>query len=197
MENLLLEYKQTKKETVAILEKIKAEIAQIESKIEGLSKRSVATKFKLREEIKQLENDKSIISSWISNLDYSIRWMSTGRKPGSVRGVERRAAYEREKPFDPIIMQRYFRSNQPEYPWDTRKSYESLLSIDEHEVLDYVMKPLTEREREVYTLARGKCKSQYEIADMLYLSRNTVKTILKRAECKIQKALASYKEMNM
>ncbi|AMW99320.1 sigma factor-like helix-turn-helix DNA-binding protein [Rummeliibacillus stabekisii] len=197
MEELLHEYRQTKKETVAMLDQIKEKINQINESLEGLSRRSVAKKNKLNEKKKQLENDKTIISSWISNLDYSIKWMSTGRKPGSLRGAERRAAYEREKPFDPIIMQHYFRSNQPEYPWDTRTMHESLLSVDEHQILDYVLRPLTEREREVYTLARGKCKSQYEIAEMLFITRNTVKTILRRAECKIQKALAEYKEMNM
>lgn len=196
LDDLLQEYKQTKRETVAMLDHIKNQINQIDESITGLSRRSVATKVKLQEKKKQLVQDRTIISGWISNLEYSIKWMSTGRKPGSTRGAERRAAYEREKPFDPIIMQHYFRSNQPEYPWDSRTTYESLLSIDEHQVLDYVMRPLSKREREIYMLARGKCKSQYEIAEMLYLSRSTVKTLLKRAECKIQKALTEYKELN-
>ena len=194
MENLLFEYRQTKKETVVLLESIKEEIALLRGKIDELPRRCIAKKLKLREQIKQLENEKSIVSSWISNLDYSIRWMNSGMRPGSTRGAERRAAYEREKPFDPMVMQRYFRSTQPEYPWDNQRSFENIIDTDERELIEYAMQDLTEKEKEIYMLARGKCMSQYKIADMFYVSRNTIKTTLSRAQRKISKRITTYNE---
>ncbi|SHL24869.1 hypothetical protein SAMN04487918_1011863 [Bacillus sp. bc15] len=50
------------------------------------------------------------------------------KQPGKKRGIERRAAYEREKPCDPLLMQRYVRSiEMPVHEWDS-ETKESVIS---------------------------------------------------------------------
>ncbi|WCF10168.1 hypothetical protein NDS46_10100 [Paenibacillus thiaminolyticus] len=58
-------------------------------------------------EIATLESDMSFLSSMISDREYDIEWMETGRRPGNKRGIERRAAYQRERPVDPLKLQAY------------------------------------------------------------------------------------------
>lgn len=56
------------------------------------------------------EEDVKILTDMISDITYSLEWMKKARRPGNRRGVERLAAYQRERACDPLLMQRYFRS---------------------------------------------------------------------------------------
>ncbi|MCQ6512965.1 hypothetical protein NPN18_24675, partial [Vibrio parahaemolyticus] len=62
---------------------------------------------------KASDEDKEVIRGMISDLEFAIEWMETGRRPGNRRGIERIAAYQREKPFDLLLMQKFFRSSEP------------------------------------------------------------------------------------
>lgn len=53
------------------------------------------------------ETEKNYLSEMISDVEYVIEWLETGRRPESKRGIERRAAYQREKLIDPIRMQAF------------------------------------------------------------------------------------------
>lgn len=191
MEDLLLEYKQTKEMTNEKINLLKAKIEELEEKLPTKSEEKNA---EIKGEISKLEAEKSLYSSCKSDLNYAIYWMEHGHSPGITRGIERRAAYEREYSFDPLMMQRYFRSRQPEFPWETTAT-ESLVDADEKEVIEFALQNLTEKEREIYLLFTGKCMTQYKIADMLYVTRNTVKTTLARAKRKIKSNIAKYKEL--
>lgn len=170
---------------------LKAKIEELEEKLPTKSEEKNA---EIKGEISKLEAEKSLYSSCKSDLNYAIYWMEHGHSPGITRGIERRAAYEREYSFDPLMMQRYFRSRQPEFPWETTAT-ESLVDADEKEVIEFALQNLTEKEREIYLLFTGKCMTQYKIADMLYVTRNTVKTTLARAKRKIKSNIAKYKEL--
>lgn len=199
MKDLLLEYKKTKEITIEKINKIKESISILEKEFKVANKKK---KEHIKKQIQQLEYDKKLYSSCKSDLDYTISWIEKGRAPGSKRGIERRAAYERERSFDPLLMQRYFRSNQPEYPWEMSdylgydKPVESLVDQDEKELIEFALQGLTANEREMYMLFAGKSLSQYKIADMLYVTRNTVKTTLARAKRKIQSNVKKYKQEN-
>lgn len=41
-------------------------------------------------------DDKKVISGMVSDCEFAIEWLSTGRRPGNKRGIERRAGYERD-----------------------------------------------------------------------------------------------------
>lgn len=131
------------------------------------------------------EKDISIINGMISDINYALEWMRTAKQPGKTRGIERRAAYEREKPCDPLLMQRYVRSTvMPVYEWDM-EAKESVISEWDRTQLEDALSTLTDREKEIYVMSRGHGLTQDKISSYLKLSRNTVKTYLERADKKI------------
>jgi positive control factor len=135
-----------------------------------------------------IEEDKKIVAGMITDLEFAIEWMTTGRRPGNRRGIERRAAYQREKPFDPLLMQKFFRSNEPVYEWDDHEKEDVITSWDRERIED-ALSVLTDREREVYLMSRGYCLTYNEIANYLCISSSSVQTMIERAEKKIQKRI--------
>ncbi len=114
---------------------------------------------------------------YISNVNYAIEWMHTGRQPGNKRGVERRAAYQRNKLVDPLVLQAF--SNQ----YNSRSS--STLDPDKAFQLEQALQMLSPQERDVYTMAHGHGVKQEDIASMMGISRNSVKTMIDRAHKKV------------
>lgn len=140
------------------------------------------------------EEDKRTLASMESDLRYSLQWMRTARRPGSRRGVERLAAYQREKPFDPILVQQYFyslnryeRTSLQYDPYNMIDAKHNMISQSDKEKLEDALSCLTRLERDVYLMARGNCIPRGEIACLLGVKKGTVNKILKRADDKIQK----------
>jgi positive control factor len=135
---------------------------------------------------KASDRDKSLLNGMISDLQYTIEWMEKGRQPGNKRGIERLAAYQRERPFDPLLMQRFFRSRDETYAWEEAEN-ESVISSAEQEMIEDALSVLTAKEREVYLMSRGHCLSYSQIANYLCISSSSVQTMIERAEKKIAK----------
>jgi positive control factor len=132
------------------------------------------------------DRDKSILNAMIRDLEYAIEWMETGRQPGSKRGVERLAAYQRERPFDPLLMQSFFRSQNESYQWEDHEK-ENIVTSTDRERIEDALSVLTEKEKEVYLMSRGHCLSYSQIANYLCISSSSVQTMIERAEKKISK----------
>ncbi|MFC7783331.1 sigma-70 family RNA polymerase sigma factor [Rossellomorea sp. GCM10028870] len=132
------------------------------------------------------QRDKSILIGIVRDLQYAIEWMEAGRQPGTKRGVERLAAYQRERPFDPLIMQRYFRSNEVIYPWNNDNK-DNTVSSEERERIEDALSVLTAKEKEVYLMSRGHCLTYSQIANYLCISSSSVQTMIERAEKKVSK----------
>lgn len=188
IEELIGQYKQTLRDTNDKIESLKREIDPYKEIYEDERKSK-----KKREHAKATVSDSlhelGIYRSIKSSLEYSLRWMEKGHSPENRRGIERLAAYQIEKPIDPLLMQRYFRSHQPEFPWET-DTKENVITRSEKELLDKATKTLTKKELEVLLLFKGKSFSQYKIAEMLDISRNSVKTMIRRANKKINAILS-------
>ncbi|EJP81398.1 sigma-70 family RNA polymerase sigma factor [Bacillus cereus] len=136
------------------------------------------------------EKDVEIISEMITDIEYSLEWMCTAKKPGNRRGIERRAAYQREKPCDPLLMQRFVRSTvMPVYKWDT-EAKESVISEWDRIQLEDALSTLTEREKEIYVMSRGHGFTQDKISNYFNIKRTTVQVYLKRADKKIGERLS-------
>jgi RNA polymerase sigma-70 factor (ECF subfamily) len=136
--------------------------------------------------------EEDIIKGIISDLEYTIEWMKSGRRPGNKRGIERRAAYQRERPMDPLIIQRYFRStNEGIYKWDNHVE-EDVISISDRLRIDQALTVLTEKEKEIYLMSRGHCLSYSQIARYLCVSRSSVQSTIERAENKLCSSLFSF-----
>lgn len=131
--------------------------------------------------------DGPLIGGMISDLQYAIDWMKSGRRPGTRRGVERLAAYQRERPMDPLVMQSYVSSAQGDPYKMIDEEPVHHLTRDEKERLEDALSVLTKKEREVYLMSRGFCLSYAEIANYLCVSRSAVQDTVERAEKKIAK----------
>lgn len=134
-----------------------------------------------------------LFSEMQGDIEFAITWMKTGHAPGNVRGIERRSVYQNTKPVDPLLIQRYFRSTQTSGAWDT-EAKEYVVTPSEKQVIDKAMAALTDRELEVFLMYKGKNMSQYEIARILNISRNSVKSTLTRANKKVSNILLEEKE---
>ncbi|MGF6356149.1 DNA-directed RNA polymerase specialized sigma24 family protein [Paenibacillus sp. 4624] len=128
-------------------------------------------------------DDKKIISDIISECEFVEEWLSTGRRPGNKRGVERLAAYQREVLVDPLKMQAYVSNSKAGSP--------SNLTDWQRFQIEDALSRLSDRERECYVLAHGECFSHSTIADMLYITKDSVTEYIDRAQKKISKDLES------
>ncbi len=71
--------------------------------MQDLIKQYNTTLRQLREAQKDAkEEDVKILTDMISDISYSLEWMKKARRPGNCRGVERLAAYQRERTCDPL-----------------------------------------------------------------------------------------------
>jgi positive control factor len=175
MKDLIKEYEETLKETrkqIAALDKVLRPLQNVY--------RDKSLPLETRREAKELAaphiHDKSIATSIEDSLKYAIEWMKTARQPGTRRGVENLAAYQREVSVDPSYFE-YVESQS----WEDNRELEQL----DRERLDYIFSKLTKREAEIFILLKGKGHSQYYAAELLGISRGALQTIYKRAQSKI------------
>lgn len=190
---LLEEYRATLRDTKDILEVLIGKLEPYRSIYEN-EKLSEDVREAAKESASPILDDLAVVRSWASNIEYCVSWLRTGRRPGSVRGIERRAAYEREKSFDPLVMQRFFRSDENLYHWDGEQK-ENVISSSDKERIEKALSVLTEREKEIYLMAKGNSMSHAKIAAILHLkSRGAVYNTLLRADKKIQKYLREKKK---
>jgi len=147
------------------------------------------------------EVDRSILSGMEDSLQFCIKWMETGRMPGSRRGVERRAAYQREFPADP---QRFpfdrFTAYDPfadgdyqiVYGGSTMINVKAEKEIDEEDLetirlfIDDILSCLSERESEVFEMRYADGMEYHEIAEELGINVGTVYNLLDRANRKLE-----------
>lgn len=125
-----------------------------------------------------VERERLLLGRMVSDLRYAIQWMAAGRQPEVVRGMERRAAYQREVLTDPHHFD-MFKHDQL-----FRKEGSSLSTQQIKQVKD-VLRLFSPREKEVYLMSRGQGISFAEIASLLGISRGAVGEFIRRAEKKI------------
>ncbi len=160
MQDLLQEYKQTRKTLERAREAYRASEKVLDD--QAIARRQ-------------------LLGEMIGDVEYVIEWLETGRRPGNKRGIERLAAYQREKPMDPIRMQAFVAKS-------TAGSPANLTEWQRQQIEDALCE-LSERERECYVLAHGECFSHAEIARMLKITKSSVDTHIKRAQQKISDRL--------
>jgi RNA polymerase sigma-70 factor (ECF subfamily) len=129
---------------------------------------------------KGAEADKQTIGEMISDCNYTLEWLETGRRPGNRRGIERRAAYQRERPVDPIVLQTYIRP-------ETRHT--ATVSEEDRQRIENILGRLTPRERECYVMVIGSGLSYAEAAELVGVAKGSVQSFVDSAKKKIQKIL--------
>ena len=132
-----------------------------------------------KQSIKNLRTAKVIpveCSSMISDANFAIEIMETGKVPGSTWRSGRIRKDEREISVDPAQMAKYIANTIP-----TDSAPEAVLDL-----LDTLMTNLTERERYAFDLVRGRGYSFAQAGTIMGCNKGSVQNFVSRAEKKIQ-----------
>ncbi|WP_046178842.1 sigma factor-like helix-turn-helix DNA-binding protein [Domibacillus tundrae] len=121
------------------------------------------------------ERDKKIIGGMISEMEFTIQWLVSGRNPGQLKGAERTGVYAT---VDPKILEAIVPNQE--------QMEERVITKEEKAMLEEMLSPLTKRERDVFTLIRAEGHSHDKTAVLLGITKSSVQTFLNRAEKKIQ-----------
>ncbi len=113
--------------------------------------------------------------SMLSDTQFAIEIMETGRIPGTKWQVSRYSKERREVLVDPMLMARYVGNREP-----VESAPEWMVGL-----LDRVMGGLTEREKEAFKLVRGQCYSFSQAAKLMGCNKGSVQNFVARAEKKI------------
>lgn len=130
-----------------------------------------------RVQLKSIEQDKSLINSMISDMDYSLEWMRRGRRPENRRGIDRRAAYQRSILMDMDLFPFIEEETDPKVHITEEKR---------KQILDILIE-LSDRERHCYLLHMANGMTISQIKAELGVGRSTVQTYINRAKEKIKK----------
>ncbi|GGG32858.1 hypothetical protein GCM10007425_29390 [Lysinibacillus alkalisoli] len=169
MLDMLSSYHETKKRTKELKH-------QLEEKRETMKDN--------RSETASLDNEISIVNSMLSDIEYTIAWLTSGRQPGAMRGIERQAAYKREVPFDSkwldVMIEQGTIIHELEKPDGEVEEMKEQLVAD-------LKKCLTSTQQDVFIMvAQGLERSN--IAKVLGISRQAVHETIVRGKRNIKEA---------
>jgi positive control factor len=181
MRLLILEYKQSLRLVRKHREKLKADIKKLEKQLKHAS---IKEKEYIRQQIAVLKRDESLLSSMEGDLLYSIEWMTTARRPGNRRGAERLSIEQRTVTLPGDFFNNIAYVEQEENELDEEKQ----------RLLEELTWDLTEREKDVFSLAKGEGFTLEYISELLGISKGTANKALYRAEKKIEKNLKNLLE---
>lgn len=118
-------------------------------------------------------------SSMVSDTQFAIEIMETGKIPGAKWSVARWSKEDREVPVDPQQMARYVQNREP---IQTAPGWKVKL-------LKKLMSSLTEREKNAYQLVRGQGYSFAQAGRAMGCKKGSVQIFVRRAEKKINLVL--------
>ncbi|MFT9116570.1 MAG: sigma factor-like helix-turn-helix DNA-binding protein [Sporolactobacillus sp.] len=122
------------------------------------------------------DEDKPIIGGMISDLEYAIRWMETGRDPERWHmDAERTRVYM----TDPAVI------DAVQHDVLNKDPHGPISQVDRERIEDSLCE-LTRREKEVYILAKVELFSYGEIAELLEMSKGSVQSYMDRSINKIE-----------
>ncbi|QPA33418.1 sigma-70 family RNA polymerase sigma factor [Thermaerobacillus caldiproteolyticus] len=181
MRRLILEYKQSLRLVRKQKEKVKADINKLEKQAK---KAGLFKKEQIKQQIAVLERDKKLLSDMEGELLYAIEWMTTARRPGNRRGAERLSIEQRTVTLPDSFFNNIAYAEQEEIEIDEEKQ----------KILEEITWDLTEREKDVFSLAKGEGFTIEYISQLLGISSGNVKKALYRAEKKIEKNIKNFIE---
>lgn len=184
VKKLLKEYNQTKRHTETMLRSIEEKLSVVkqmhstnqDNRLENPS----------AEEL-ELSGEYETVKQMLSDINYIISWLRRGGQPNRKRGIERRATYEREVPFEPYWIQRQKDNKdigQYEAAEDEDEQLINLSNEQKERCSKAITDSLTERQKEILELVANGY-SHEDIAQLLGLHKGTVDRTIKRAKEKI------------
>lgn len=123
------------------------------------------------------------INSMIDSMSYSIDWMTSGRQPGTYRGVDKRGIYQRQfiQTIEciPDITEQL--EAEPKQLYMTR---------EEKIILADILTSLSHRERHCYIMYISQGLSMSRIAEDIGVSKATVQSYINRAKSKVKERVS-------
>jgi len=123
------------------------------------------------------------INSMIADMDFVIEWLETGRQPGTLKGIDKRAVYQmrylEDMDFIPDITS--------QLDLNEKKLY---LSEEKKRVLINLFSSFSYRERQCYLLHIVQGMSMSEIAKQLGIKKRTVQQYIERARKKVEQRVS-------
>jgi RNA polymerase sigma factor (sigma-70 family) len=123
------------------------------------------------------------INSMIDSMSYSIDWMTSGRQPGTYRGVDKRGIYQHQfiQTIEciPDITEQL--EAEPKQLYMTR---------EEKIILADILTALSHRERHCYIMYISQGLSMSKIAEDIGVSKATVQSYINRAKNKVKERVS-------
>lgn len=138
--------------------------------------------------VRLIEEDIKTVKKWLSNVSYGLQYMNLGHIPSVTRGIERRAAYEREIPFEPYWIQRRQATNDMSMYEAVADKDADLVKVTQEEkghILQAMTKNLTTRQKDILQLISNGYTHE-EIASVLGIHKGTVARTISRVKEKIE-----------
>jgi positive control factor len=121
------------------------------------------------------DEDINAIAGMISDLEFALEWMRSGRNPEAKRGVDKTGVYL----TDPAILDVLPVPN-------IIKSVAKEITDFNRELIDDALCTLTSREKDIFFMIKVEGLTYENTADLLGVKKSTVQTHLERAEKKIE-----------
>lgn len=178
---LIASYKETKKQ-------LNKAIALLDKQLEPMKEQFQSSAIKqerdaIREAMDPLKLERNAMAAIVSDLEYSIEWMTTGYPPGWRREMDRRSVAQRTRVWDPAWME-YLTAYEIEFQQEEEEG--RCLQAHEQYAIEDAMHNLSERERQCFVLHHGCGMSLQQIAQELDTKKSTVQSYLERASIKVE-----------
>jgi positive control factor len=121
------------------------------------------------------DEDINAIAGMISDLEFALEWMRSGRNPEAKRGADKTGVYL----TDPAILDVLPVPN-------IIKSVAKEITDFNRELIDDALCTLTSREKDIFFMIKVEGLTYENTADLLGVKKSTVQTHLERAEKKIE-----------
>jgi len=122
------------------------------------------------------------INSMIESMTFSLDWMKTGRQPGTYRGADEKAVYQRRSYENIDLIPDIAEQLETE---DINKKH-LYMTREEKMILADILASFSLRERQCYLLHVAQGMSWSKIADELGISKSMVQQSINRARKKIK-----------
>lgn len=129
----------------------------------------------------------SHVRSMISDCNYVIEWLETGRRPGNRRGIERRSVAQRDIPMDPLTMRRYMYTGK-------RGAVDSHNDISAEQVImmEEALSILTKQQCDSFVMVKVNGYSLEYAAEIMGLKKTSVQNHVDRASLKVSTFVTKY-----
>ncbi len=187
MRDLRIEYRATKRMTKAILDELQRKKEALVMSYGVTDNLSGLTPDEIQA-VRLIEEDIKTVKKWLSNVSYGLQYMNLGHIPSVTRGIERRAAYEREIPFEPYWIQRRQATNDMSMYEAVADKDADLVKVTQEEkghILQAMTKNLTTRQKDILQLISNGYTHE-EIASVLGIHKGTVARTISRVKEKIE-----------